>query len=128
MKRSKSRIGKKKNRFCHESLQQRADRIARTGIATAGDLKKEYDLGYQAAIRSSEEYLVPFFFAALSCALKSTYKFGEERILRTVAATIRTMNEEISVQDMLERCKRETGLDILRYYKENPLGEEGDGT
>lgn len=122
MKRSKSRIGKKKNRYIHETQQQRSDRIARTGIATAGDLKKEYDLGYQAAIRSSEEYLVPFFFAAMSCALKSTYKFGEERIIRTISKTIMTMNEEISVEDMLERCKRETGLDILRYYKENPLG------
>ena len=122
MKRSKNRIGKKKNRLCHESLAQRAERIATTGIATAGDLKKEYDLGYRNATKSMQEYLVPFFFASLACALKETYKFGEERIIRTISATIRTMNEEISVQDMLLRCKRETGLDIIDYYKENPLG------
>ena len=122
MKRSKSRFGKKKNRLCHESLAQRAERIATTGIATAGDLKKEYDLGYRNATKSMQEYLVPFFFAALACALKSTYKFGEERIIRTISATIQTMNEEITVQDMLARCKRDTGLDILDYHKNNPLG------
>ena len=86
-------------------------------------MKRNYDTGYRNAIDSTERFLVPFFFAALACALKRTYKFGEERIIRTFAATISTMNEEISVQDMLERCKKETGIDVINYTKAEPLGE-----
>ena len=122
MNRADRRKGKKKNRFINESHQQRVQRIAATGIASIHDLNKEYAHGYRAATKAMQEYMVPYFFAALSCALKSTYKFGEERIYRTISATISTMNEEISVDDMLERCKRETGLDIIEYCKENPLG------
>lgn len=119
--RAERRKGKKKNPYRLESSGQRHARIAATGVATAGDLKKEYDLGYREATKSMQEFLVPFFFAALSCALKSTYKFGGNRIIRVISATIGTMNDEISVQDMLERCKRETGLDIIEYCKENPF-------
>lgn len=122
MKRSKRRIGKKKNRYIHETQEARVKRILETGLATAGDLKREYDLGYDAALKSTGEFLVPFVFAAMCCALKETYKFGRERIIRGVNATIRTMNEEITVEDMLQRCKDETGIDIMKQCKEEPLG------
>ena len=122
MKRSKRRLGKKKNHCIHETQEDRVKRMLETGFATAGDLKKEYDLGYNAALKATGEYLVPFVFAAMCCALKAIYKFGCERIVRGVNATIRTMNEEISVDDMLERCKNETGIDIMKHCKEEPLG------
>ena len=121
MNRAYRRRHKKKNRFYKETNRQRAERIVSTGIATADDLKKEYDTGYRVAMKSMEEYIVPFFFAAMCCALKKTHKFGQERLVRTISATISTMNEEISVQDMLERCKKETGIDIINYCKEEPI-------
>lgn len=120
--RADRRKGKKKNRYFRETAQQRVERIIRTGVVTAGDLKKEYDAGYRTAIKSTEEFIIPYFFAALSCALKSTFKFGEERIIRTISATISTMNEEITVMDMIDRCKRETGIDIIHHCKEEPFG------
>lgn len=120
--RAERRKHKKKNRYRKETSYEMAERIVRTGDITLSDLKRNYDIGYRNAIASTEQYLVPFFFAALACALKKTYKFGEERIIRSISATIQTMNEEISVQDMLDRCKKETGIDIINYTKEEPLG------
>jgi hypothetical protein len=64
---------------------------------------------------------VPFFYAALACALKQHFKFGEERIIRVFRGVLENMNGEITVHDMLERCKRETGLDIIQYVEDNPI-------
>ena len=121
MKVSQRRKGKKKNVYRIEGSKQRAERVAATGIATPSDLKKEHDLGYRDAVSSMAQYLVPFFYAALACALKQHFKFGEERIERVFRGVLENMNGEISVQDMLDRCKRETGLDIIRWTEDNPV-------
>lgn len=121
MNRADRRKNKKKNRYVQESNRQRAERIVNTGVVLASDLKKEYEAGYRAAIKSTEEYMVPFFFSALACSLKDNFRFGEERITRVFRGVIETMNEEITAQDMIDRCKRETGLDIINYVKDNPV-------
>lgn len=122
MNRAYRRKNKKKPRYHKETTYEAVQRLLKTGDVTIKDLERNYNIGYRAAMDSMEQYLVPFFYAALACALKKTFKFGEERIIRTISATIQTMNEEISVEDMLERCKRETGIDIVNYTKEEPLG------
>jgi hypothetical protein len=121
MNRADRRKHKKKPAWRKETSAQQLERIVRTGEITLKDLEREYENGKRNAIKSCEEYLVPFFFSALACALKSNYKFGEERIIRVFKTTIENMNGEILVDDMIARCKRETGLDVLRYVKENPV-------
>lgn len=96
-------------------------RIMRTGEITVKDIDREYQNGYKAAMAASEQFQIPFFFGALACALKKTYGFGEERIERTFRAVIGTMNQEITAMDMIERCKRETGIDVIMFTKEEPL-------
>lgn len=111
-----------KAKFRAESRAAALLRILQTGEITLKDMERSYDDGYKNAMKDIEEFQIPFFFAALACALKKTYKFGDERIVRTFAATIQTMNEEISALDMIERCKRETGIDVIMWAKEEPFG------
>ena len=121
MNRADRRKNKKKPVWRKETSEQAIDRICRTGEITLKDLEREYNNGVRNATKSCEEFMIPFMFAALACALKSSFKFGEERIIRVFRGVIENMNGEITVQDMLAKCKRETGLDIINYVKENPV-------
>lgn len=119
--RADRRKAKKKPVWRKETSAQAIDRICRTGEITLKDLEREYEKGVRNATKSCEEFMIPFVFAALACALKSSYKFGEERIIRVFRGVIENMNGEISVDDMIAKCKRETGLDIVDYVRENPI-------
>lgn len=121
MNRADRRKGKKKPVWRKEPTAAVVDRICRTGEITLKDLEREYERGQRNATKSCEEFMVPMFFAALACALKSNYRFGEDRIVRVFHGIIENMNNEITVQDMLDRCKMETGLDIINYVRENPI-------
>lgn len=112
---------KNKPKARNETNYSALQRLLRTGEITIKDLEREYQNGYKAAMDAVEQFQMPFFFAALACALKKTYHFGEERIERTFRAVIATMNEEITAQDMIDRCKRETGIDVIMFTKEEPI-------
>lgn len=121
MNRAERRKNKKKPVFRKETTAAAVDRICRTGEITLKDLEREYERGRLNATAACEKYMIPFFFSALACALKSEYKFGADRIYRAFRAVISTMNDEITAQDMIDRCKRETGLDIINFVKDNPI-------
>ena len=54
-----------------------------------------------------------FFYAAIAIALHRLYGFGETRIIRTLDNVQTIMAEEICSCDIIQRCRTETGLDIL---------------
>jgi len=94
--------------------------LERNGI-TAKDLEKNYNLGYNAALRWSSEYVQPFFYSAIAIAAKRTLKFGKERTLRLMHYVQQVMLEEITTGDILERAKQETGIDIKAWYESNEI-------
>lgn len=121
MNRATRRKNKKKPVWRKESTAAAVDRICRTGEITLKDLENEYNRGMRNATKSCEEYMIPMFFSALACALKHNYKFGDERIVRVFRSIIENINSVITAQEMIDRCKQETGLDIINYVRENPV-------
>ena len=87
------------------------------------DLKKEYQRGYDAAILDAVEHYMNFFYAGTGIALHNICGFGEMRIKRVLDELHRVMGEELSSGEIVERLKRETGLDIRieGYAKEGVI-------
>lgn len=85
--------------------------IEKNGI-TAKDLKHSYEEGQQAAMRVPVNYVMNMFFCACAIALHREFGFGEKRIMRVLTATEKIMIEELTTEDITERCKRETGLEV----------------
>lgn len=96
--------------------QKKLTQLERNGI-TAEDLAKNYKLGYNAALKWNSEYLQPFFYSAIAIAAKRTLKFGQERTLRLMHCVQQVMLEEIAKEDILERAKEETGIDVKAWYE-----------
>lgn len=94
--------------------------IERNGI-TAEDLKANYDLGYHDALVWGTEYFQPFFYAAIAIVAKRELKYGKTRNLRLLHEIQQTMLEEITVYDILERAKQETGIDIKEWYQKSEV-------
>lgn len=88
------------------------DRIMQQGISPE-DLKANYDLGYKAAQRDMSVFYAAFFYAAAAIAAKRTFKFGIGRTVKLLEDMKLIMIEEITKEDIIERCKRETGIDIF---------------
>lgn len=79
------------------------------GISPA-DMRAEYEKGYAAGQKDSIAFSGSFLCAACAIALHRLYGFGETRIIRAIEEINRVILEEISLRDMAERLKRETGL------------------
>lgn len=90
---------------------QRRKRMEQNGI-TEADLKAEFEKGYKSGRYDACTYWQDFFYSAIMIALKRRYKFGETRLLRALEDIQQIMTEEITTCDIVERCRRETGLDI----------------
>ena len=88
------------------------ERMHQNGI-TAADLKANYDKGYKEGRMDMVTFTMANFYSAIAIAMKRLYGHGETRILRTLNDVQLIMTEEITVQDLIERCKRETGVDII---------------
>lgn len=97
---------------------EKQEKLFRNGI-TDKDLRKAYDDGYKAAMDQLSGFTMKMLYCATAIALHKLFKFGEERIIRTLDEIQQTMCDEISVQDMFDRCKRETGLDIFNSEYDN---------
>lgn len=85
--------------------------MEKNGI-TEADLKAEYEKGYAVARRDLTVYAIRMFCAATAISLHRLHKFGESRIARVLEDVQCVMNEEICTDDILDRCKAETGIDI----------------
>lgn len=88
------------------------ERINQNGITTA-DLQANYDKGYKDARKDLTIFVTANFYAAVAIANKRLYGHGETRLIRTLDTVQQIMSEEITVHDIIERCKQETGIDIL---------------
>lgn len=95
---------------------------SKNGISYA-DLEKEYKRGYDAAMADAVEHFMDFFYAGTGIALHNVCGFGEMRIKRVLDELHRVMGEELSGGEIIERLKRETGLDIRieGYAKEGVI-------
>jgi len=93
-----------------------AERLMKNGI-TAQDLTDEYERGRRDATKEYVDKLLPyqqkFFYSAAAIAAHELFGFGKDRALRLLERVQEIMCEEISTGDIIERCKRETGVDCF---------------
>jgi c-di-GMP-related signal transduction protein len=110
-----------KHRVRVEALKQKKlDELERNGITTK-HLKENYDKGYHDALVWGTEYFQPFFYAAIAIVAKRELKYGKTRNLRLLEDIQQTMLEEITVYDILDRAKQETGIDIKEWYQKSEV-------
>ena len=110
-----------KHRVRVEALKQKKlDEQERNGITTK-HLKENYDKGYHDALVWGTEYFQPFFYAAIAIVAKRELKYGKTRNLRLLEDIQQTMLEEITVYDILDRAKQETGIDIKEWYQKSEV-------
>lgn len=95
-----------------EQKQARYEKLEKNGI-TVKDLEENYKRGKHDAFTWASEYYQPYFYSAIAIALHRDLKFGETRMIRFLEAVQQIMTEEICTADIIERCRRETGLDIV---------------
>ena len=93
-----------------------ANRLAQNGI-TAKDLADEYERGKKDATKEYVDKLLPyqqkFFYSAAAIAAHDLFGFGKDRAMRLLSRIQEIMCEEISTGDIIQRCKRETGVDCF---------------
>lgn len=91
-------------------------RLVKNGI-TPEDLTAEYERGRKEATKEYVDKLLPFqqkfFYSAAAIAAHDLFGFGKDRALRLLDRIQEIMCEEISTGDIIERCKRETGVDCF---------------
>ena len=85
------------------------DRMQKTGISQK-DLEYERDLGYNNGWNSEFHYSA--CYSALALALHSIFKCGAEEIESVFVLAQEIGDEEITVADIYERCRTETGVDV----------------
>lgn len=94
-----------------------ANRLAQNGI-TAQDLADEYERGRKEATKEYVDKLLPyqqkFFYSAAAIAAHDLFGFGKDRAMRLLDRIQEIMCEEISTGDIIQRCKRETGVDCFK--------------
>lgn len=93
----------------HELVKQKE--LEKNGI-TESNLKAEYQRGWDDAQKQLTGHQMRFFYAALSIAAHSLFRFGEKRICRMFGEINRIMIEELTSSDIIARCKKETGVEI----------------
>lgn len=91
-------------------------RLIQNGI-TLQDLADQYNKGRKDATKEYVDKLLlyqqKFFYSAAAIAAHDLFGFGKERGLRLLDRIQEIMCEEISTGDIIERCKRETGVDVF---------------
>jgi len=91
-------------------------RMMQQGISP-DDLKAEYERGRREATKEYVDRLLPyqqkFFYSAAAIAAHDLFGFGKDRGERLLDRIQQIMCEEISTGDIIQRCKRETGVDVF---------------
>ena len=86
-----------------------AMRMQRTGI-TEKDLEYEKEVGYENGWNT--QFYLTACYAAAALAMKEKYGLTKEQIESVLDRATEVSEEEISRGEILERCARETGLDV----------------
>lgn len=94
------------------------DRLSQNGI-TPKDLEREYQKGYDNARKDLTSFCMQFFYCAVAMASHNLFGFGPTRIERLLLEMQRIMSEEVDREDIRERCKRETGVDVIEQGFDN---------
>lgn len=95
-------------------------KLERNGI-TADDLRREYERGKNESIADMTDFAMKMIYCGFALALKREFKFGPERVLRTLRAADQIILEELTTQDIIDRVSRELGIEV-RFNGEK--GEE----
>jgi hypothetical protein len=96
------------------------EKLERNGI-TAADLQREYERGRNESITEVSEFAMKMIYCGFALALKREFKFGAERVLRTLRAADQIILEELTTDDIIDRVSRELGIDVRFECKK---GEE----
>lgn len=92
------------------------ERLMKNGLTTQ-DIQDAYEKGRKDATAEYVDKLLPFqqkfFYSAAAIAAHDLFGFGKERGLRLLERIQEIMCEEISTGDIIDRCKRETGVDCF---------------
>lgn len=93
--------------------------LERNGI-TVDDLKRAYEQGKNESITQMSEFAMKMIYCGFALALKREFKFGPERVLRTLRAADQIILEELTTEDIIDRVSKELGIE-MRFN-----GEKGD--
>lgn len=126
-RRAESRELEKEARACAKLIEKRnaaklaaMAKLERNGI-TADDLRREYERGKNESIADMTDFAMKMIYCGFALALKREFKFGPERVLRTLRAADQIILEELTTQDIIDRVSRELGIEV-RFNGEK--GEE----
>ena len=90
------------------------NRMQRSGI-TEKDLAYEKELGYRNGWNSGFDYSV--CYAALALVLYNTFHCSASEIEEFIEKSVEISDSEISAEDILERARVETGVDVSRMTR-----------
>ena len=79
-----------------------AEKRERNGI-TDEDLKREYERGRRESIDAMTDFTQKMIYCGFALALKREYKFGPERVLRTMRTADQIILEELTTPDIIDR-------------------------
>lgn len=89
------------------------NRMERNGI-TLEDLKKNYELGYDAGKKDGEGWAYDVAYGSVMLALRREFGFGHDRIGRVAMAAAAIQLEYLATDEMYERLKQECGVELPR--------------
>lgn len=95
-----------------QTFEQREAALYRNGI-TADDLEREYKRGWDECYKHAFKYLNAMFYSAIAIVEQKDYQLPRSEILWLLDEVQQTITREICVEDVIERCKQETGIDIM---------------
>ena len=96
------------------------EKLERNGI-TVDDLRREYERGRNESVTEVSEFAMKMIYCGFALALKREFKFGPERVLRTLRAADQIILEELTTEDIIDRVSRELGIKVRFECKK---GEE----
>ena len=88
--------------------------MKRTGI-TQRDLETEAQIGYEDG--RNEPFYLSSCYAAVAILLSRLHGCGKDAIESFLERIAEITDEEISVEDIVERAKREAGVDISQMAR-----------
>lgn len=110
--------GKKKPVWRKEGQRDIATRWLKTGKITIDDVERARQEGRREGARIALDYYLLMHLASTAIALHDLHGFAKSRLADIYSRSAEIQIEEITIQDTVDRCKRETGLDVAEFIKD----------
>ena len=110
-RKAKENKPRKPNHFHRLPREERMRKIEQNGI-TVKELEENYNIGYRTALDEIASFSQKFFYAGAALACRRHLKFGKKRNVRFLENMRNAMLDDFATADIIEKCKRETGIDI----------------